>query len=801
MTRTDFINRLKDKILVLDGAMGTRLIASGLAPGEAPENMNKERPDDILAIHRSFIEAGSDIILTNTFGGSSIKLSEFGLGDKAELLNKKGVEIALKAADGGVIVGGSIGPSGRYLPPIGSLDFVTAVDSFREQAKALTDAGVDIIVVETISDIRELRACLIGIREVFDGPLVAHMTYSDGFNTITGTDPETSVTVMEALDVDVIGVNCSTGPEEMEPVVRSLAEHTERPISVQPNAGIPEMRDGHACYPASPEELASYTRIFAEIGANIVGGCCGSGAEHVRAMCEAVKGMKPLKRTVPKKSRLASRDMTLIIDRDSPTRLLGERINPTGRKKFADELITGNFTIVRQEAKKQVQAGASIIDVNMGVPGQDEVSLMRKAVQAVQATVNVPLSLDSANVEALEAGLQEIEGKPIINSVTAEKEKLDTVIPLAKKYGAALIGLPLDERGIPATAEERFKLGELILNRVLEAGIPREDLYLDGLTMALSADTFAPEITLRTIEMFKQKLGVHTVLGVSNVSFGLPGRKDINAAFLTMALQKGLDLPIVNPYSEPIVNAVLTSDLLLGKDVNAKNYISRTGIMGEEKAAKPAPIQKRPIEEQIFDAILFGNSDSITSLIKKALKAGFEPMKINDDMLLPAMLEVGRRYDRKKFFLPQVIMAAETMHTAFAELKPHLPSAEAASKGTVILATVRGDVHDIGKNIVAALVENHGYTVIDMGKNVSTIELINKAEAVKADVIGLSALMTTTMTVMKETVAELKSSVSSKIIVGGAVVSRKFAEEIGADGYGKDAGEAVNEIKKILNSK
>ena len=801
MTRTDFLNKLNERILVLDGAMGTRLIASGLSPGDAPENFNLERPDDIIEIHRGFIEAGSDIILTNTFGGTSIKLSEFGLADKTELLNKKGAELALKASDGKVIIAGSIGPSGRYLPPIGSLEFTAAVASFRQQAKALADAGVDIIVVETISDIREMRACLIGIREVFDGPLVAHMTYTDGFNTITGTDPETAATVMEALDVDVIGVNCSTGPEEMEPVVKSLAEHTDRPISVQPNAGIPVMRDGHACYPASPDELASYARIFAEIGANIIGGCCGSGSEHVRAMKAAVNGLKPLVRTVSRKSKLASRDMTLIIDSHSPTRMLGERINPTGRKKFAGELMSGNFSIVRQEAKKQFQAGAKIIDVNMGVPGQDEAALMRKAVQIVQATVNVPLSLDSVNLEALEAGLKEVEGKPIINSVSAEKEKLDAVIPLAKKYGAALIGLPLDENGIPATAEERFKLGELILNRVLEAGIPREDLYLDGLTMTVSTDTTAPEVTLKTIEMFKQKLGIKTILGVSNVSFGLPGRKDINAAFLTMALQRGLDLPIVNPYSEPIVNAVLTSDLLIGKDENSANYISRAGMMEKEQVVKPAPMEKRPIDEQIFDAVLFGNSESIAELMRKAMKSGLAPMQINDDILLPAMLEVGKRYDRKKFFLPQVIMAAETMHTAFAELKPHLPAGESASKGTVILATVRGDVHDIGKNIVAALVENNGYKVIDMGKNVSPIELINKAEAVKADIIGLSALMTTTMMVMKDTVAELKSSVSSKIIVGGAVVSRKFAEEIGADGFGKDAGEAVNEIKNILGSK
>ena len=799
MNRSEFKRLIQDKILILDGAMGSALIAHGLSPGEAPELFNLDHPEIVAEIHRSFIEAGADVILTNTFGGTSIKLSEFELSDKMEILNRRAVETALEAAKGKALVAASIGPSGRYLPPIGSLRFKEALEAFRGQAKVVAESGVDLIVVETISDIRELRACLIGIREVFDGPLIAHMTFSDGFNTITGTDPETAAVVMEALGVDAVGVNCSTGPKEMESLVRVMLESTHLPVSVEPNAGIPILKGGYTHYPAAPDEMASYARKFTEMGAGIIGGCCGSGPEHISAIVKAVKDLKPAARNVPRRSRLCSRDRTVVIDDYLPTRIIGERINPTGRIKFRDEISAGNFSAVRVEADKQVKSGAAIIDVNMGVPGGDEVALMCRAVQVVQSAVNAPLSLDSANPEAIEAGLQEIEGKPLINSVTAEEDKLNTVIPLAKKYGAALIGLPLDESGIPETPEARLKLGEKILNRVLKAGIPREDLYLDGLTLSASADTEAPEITLKTIELFKQRLKVKTVLGVSNVSFGLPRRADVNAAFLTMALQRGLDLPIVNPYSQSIQGSIVVADLLLGRDPRASRFLSITKVKEEEVAIPAEEEEKRPLEEQLFDAVLFGNIEGIEPLLRKALKAGLKPMRINDEILIPAMLEVGRRYDRKKFFLPQVIMAAEAMHTAFTVLKPHIPAAEKATKGTVLLATVRGDVHDIGKNIVAVLVENHGYRVIDLGKNVSTIEIINQAEAVKADVIGLSALMTTTMSVMKEAVAELKASLNSKIIIGGAVVTRKFAEEIGADGYGKDAAEAVKEIEKILS--
>ena len=800
MTRTEFNTLLNSRILFLDGAVGTFLIDAGLKPGQAPEEFNIGAPDAVFRAHRGYIEAGADIILTNTFGGSSIKLAEFGIEDKTAEINIKGAEIARKAVAGtSVLIAGSIGPSGKYLPPIGSLDFDSAVNTFRQQAQSLMDGGVDLMVVETMSDIREMRACLIGIREVYNGPIIAHMTYSDGFNTITGTGPETAAVIIEALDVDAIGVNCSTGPREMLPIVETLVKSTHLPVSVEPNAGMPRVISGVASYPEPPEVLAEYAVKFADAGVNIIGACCGSGPEHIRAMKEALQGHKLIKRNTPRKSRLCSRDRTVTIGDDLPVTILGERINPTGRKKFAQSLAGGNMNPVRAEADSQVKEGAAVLDVNMGVPGEDEPELMRKAVRTVQSVVNVPLCLDSADVDALEAGLKEIEGKPLVNSVTAEREKLDTVIPLVKKYGAALIGLPLDDHGIPETAEGRFKLGKLIVNEALKGGIPREDIYLDGLTMTLSADVHAPRITLETIRRFKQELGVRTILGVSNVSFGLPRRAEVNAAFLTMALQEGLDLPIVNPYSKAVKNAVSTADLLLGRDPGAKCYLEfARGIDSPSAKSKGGENELSPAEKLSY-AVITGNREETGTLVEQLLKDGVEAIKINDVILIPAILEVGERYDRKEFYLPQVIMAAEAMHAAFATLKPHLLAAGSVSKGTVVLATVKGDVHDIGKNIVATLVENNGYDVIDLGKNIGTNQVIAAIREHSADIVGLSALMTTTMVVMEQMVKEIKAEIETRIIVGGAVVTRQFADEIGADGYAKDAAGAVREIRKIIS--
>jgi len=799
MTREQFDILLKTRILLLDGAMGTFLIEAGLLPGQAPEEFNLLHPEAVMQAHRGYVEAGADIILTNTFGGTAIKLGEFGLQDKMAEINAKGVEIARKASQGKALIAGSIGPCGRYLPPIGTLDFAEAVKTFREQTAALVQSGIDLIVVETMSDIREMRACLIGIREAYEGPLIAHITFPDGFTTITGTGAETAAAIIEALEVDAVGINCSTGPKEMLPLVETMVKSTHLPISVEPNAGMPRLTAGKTVYPTSPEVLAEFAVKCANMGVNIIGACCGSTPAHIAAIKAALSGMNPVKRKIPRLSRLCSRDRTVVIGNAIPTVVIGERINPTGRKKFAEALSAGNMSEIRSEAVRQVECGASILDVNVGVPGVDEPALMRKAVRAVQAAAPVPLSLDSPNVQALEAGLKEIEGKPLLNSVTADEEKLNSVIPLAKKYGAAILGLPLDENGIPDTVEGRFVLGKKIIETALAAGIAKEDIYLDGLTLTVSADISAPQTTLETIRRFRTELGVRTILGVSNVSFGLPNRPEVNAAFLKMALANGLDLPIINPYSAPVMEAVKYADLLTGKDSGSRNFLAFVRSQNKESAGAAALAEISP-EEALKTAVISGHQEAVAAHLKKLLKAGGDPLDINNRLLIPAMMEVGKMYDNKRIFLPQVIMSAEAMHAAFDILKPLLTGDKASFKGRIIFATVKGDVHDIGKNIVAAMMENYGYEVIDLGKNIGSPEIISAVKDRKADLVGLSALMTTTMGVMKAMVREIKQEIPVKIIIGGAVVTRKFAEEIGADGYAKDAAEAAGEIGKMVDS-
>ena len=799
MTRQEFKNLLSERILFLDGAMGSFLIDAGLQPGQAPEEFNLLKPEAVIEAHRGYVEAGSDVILTNTFGGSGIKLGEFGLSERMGEINLRAAELAREAVkNSDVLVAGSIGPCGRYLPPIGSLGFDDAVFTFREQAHALQEGGVDLIVVETISDIREMRACLVGIREVFDGPIIAHMTFTDGYNTITGTDPETAAAIIEAFAVDALGVNCTTGPREMYPLVEQFVRSTHLPVSVEPNAGMPRIVTGMTVYPEPPEVLAEFAVKFADIGANILGACCGSSPAHIKAIIEAVGLRKPLLRDVKPVSCLCSRDKTVRIEAHLPSVIIGERINPTGRKKFREALAGGNMSPVRSDAVRQVREGAAVLDVNMGVPGENEAELMRKAVRTIQAAVNVPLCLDSSKIEALEAGLKEVEGKPLVNSVTAEDDRLNTILPLVKKFGAAVIGLPLNENGIPDTADGRLILGNKILQAVEKEGIPRTDLYLDGLTMTVSADVNAPKVTLETIRRFKQELGVKTVLGVSNVSHGLPNRSLVNGVFLTLALEAGLDLAIINPYSQKIIDAVYAGDLLLGRDSGSRRYIRHASTSGSEAALSIKAEQNLSPEERLKLAVMDGNSDEAVEILTALLQAGIKPMELNDNILIPAMMLVGQKYNKKEIFLPQVIQSAETMHAAFAALKPHLTGGKSRSKGRIILATVKGDVHDIGKNIVATLVENHGYEVIDLGKNIGTQQILEAIDQNNADIVGMSALMTTTMEVMKDMVKEIKASSEVKIIVGGAVVTRNFAEEIGADGYAKDASEAPNEIAGIL---
>ncbi|MBU1880912.1 dihydropteroate synthase, partial [bacterium] len=643
---------------------------------------------------------------------------------------------------------------------------------------------------------------MMAARRYFNGPIIAQMTFADGRNTVTGTDPLTALTVMEALDADAFGINCSTGPEEIFSAIKEVQNKTLLPLSVEPNAGMPRIEEGRTCFPASPEHLAEYAVKFVDAGVTIIGACCGAGPSHIKAMATALKGMKPVHRQILRcRSRLASRNRTIEICNDRPIRIIGERINPTGRKKLRKELGDGVFHIVRRDAIEQVRAGADILDVNVGVPGIDELEIMRAAIQVVQKAVGAPISIDSTNPDAIEIALEEIEGKPLINSVTADESKMDRILALAKRFGAAVLGLTLDDNGIPGSAEGRLELARKIVNRGMSIGLRHEDIFIDPLTLAVGAEPERSLESLKTLRMVKEQLGVCTVMGISNVSYGLPNRSLINRTFLSMALQSGLDLPIINPFSETSMQTIAAANVLLNRDHGAKLFIDQFVAFTEEKAEAAA--DTRSVDEQLFDAILYGNRDAIVQRIDDVLATGRDALGVNEKILIPALQEVGRRYERKQFFLPQVILAAETMQDAFKRLKDLFPAAEQAqSRGTIVLATVKGDVHDIGKNIVSTILQNYGFKVIDLGKNVDSRDIVKIADKVKANFVGLSALMTTTMVEMGRVIKDLgEAGIKTKVIVGGAVVSKDFAADIGADGYGKDAMEAVRIIDLLLDDK
>jgi 5-methyltetrahydrofolate--homocysteine methyltransferase len=780
--------------------LGALLQGQGLGIGHAPEECNLDQTDLVLQAHRAFADAGSQILLTNTFGGTRIKLDEYGLGDRIAEINASAVQIARQAVETKQIwIAGCIGPCGKYLKPVGKLDFAPAYHTFAEQVRHLVSAKVDLLIIETMSDIREARAAMMAARHNFDGPIIAQMTFADGRNTVTGTDPLTALTVFEALDADAFGINCSTGPEEIYDAIDDVLRKTTLPLSVEPNAGMPRIEEGRTCFPASPEHLAKYARKFAEAGVNLIGACCGAGPKHVEAMAEAIQGLKPLVRKIDRcRSRLSSRDSTIEICADQPIRMIGERINPTGRKKLREELKNGKFHLVRQEAIEQAKAGADILDVNVGVPGIDEAETMRKAIQVIQKAVDLPISIDSTNPDALRAALEEIEGKALINSVTAEDEKLDQILPLAKHFGAAVLGLTLDEKGIPDTAEGRLELAKKIVNRALKVGLRHEDVFIDPLTLTVSADPKRSAESLRALRLIKETLGVVTVMGVSNVSYGLPNRSLLNRTFLSMALENGLDLPIINPFSESARQTIDAANVLLNRDHGAKKFIERYGQVEDEKAE--AQVDSRPLQERLYDTILYGNREVVLDMIDEALNDGWEALELNEQVLIPALQEVGKRYDQRDFFLPQVILAAETMQDAFSRLRSLFPSEKVQNRGKIVLATVKGDVHDIGKNIVSVVLQNYGYEVIDLGKNVDTLDIVKVTKAEKANFVGLSALMTTTMVEMGRVVHDLQEAgIETKVIVGGAVVNRSFADEIGADGYGKDAMEAVRIVDLLIN--
>ena len=795
-------------IHLFDGACGTMLQAAGLAPGGCPELMNIEHPEVMQSIHEEYIAAGATILETNTFGASRLKLDHYGLEARVGELNAAAVSVARAAiakAGRDVKIAGSMGPTGRFVVPLGDLGFEEAYQTFYEQAKALADAGADYLIIETCIDIQEMRAALLAAKDAAPRvPVICQLTYSDDGRTVTGTDPQSAAIILSAMGADIIGVNCSLGPEQLVPIVKTLAENTDLPISVQPNAGMPVLVGGETHFPMGADEFGAWAPKLVAAGATYLGGCCGTTPAHIRAVAAALEGVpEPVRAPREKRLWLASRSRSVCIDKSLPTVLIGERINPTGRKTLAAEIKAGSLLSVKKEAVNQVKAGARLLDVNMGVAGIDQAPAMQKAVTEIAQLTDAPLSLDTSDPAALEAGLRAYPGRALINSVTGEDDRIRDFLPLAKKYGAAILCLPVtEEDGVPKTAEGRLRAMHYIIEKAKEAGLTDGDFLLDALVMTVSADKNACHEVLNTLQGYRRDFGYPSTMGLSNISFGLPNRPLINSTFFAMCLAAGLDAPIMNPYDEAMQRALAASAALLGDDPNGIAFSRDETNLSVPKKAAVAKRTDLPVLEAIKQAVIEGEKDAIVPFVEQALKEGKTGNEITELGLTAAMTEIGEDFGSGRMFLPQVLLSAETMRAAFDKLKELIPASETADKGTVVLATVKGDVHDLGKNITGALLANSGFKLIDLGKDVDADTIVTAAIEHKADIVGLAALMTTTMPQIDKTIEKLKGeNCPAKVMVGGAAVTQEYADSAGADCYAANGVKAVKLAKEIVGVK
>jgi len=838
MNEMNLLDLLGKEVLVFDGATGTMLQSQGLPPGYCPDLWCLERPDVVAWVHREYVAAGAMIVETNTFGATPIRLSHYHLQDKVREINVAAVRIAREAVAGRALVAGSMGPLGALVEPLGDFSFADAYANFAAQAKAFGEAQPDFIIIETIADLNELRAAILACKDHAPGiKIIAQITIDPTGRAFTGTDPETAALVLQSLGADVIGFNCSVGPDILLSAVQRMAKVARVPISVQPNAGLPLLQlDGSTTFPMGPAEFAAYGPKLVAAGASVVGGCCGTTPEHIRQLRAAVAGVKPAGTPGPLSAVLgvASRTRSLFfVDANLPI-TIGERINPTGRKLLSKDIREGVFALVRKEAKLQVAAGAHMLDVNMGVPMIDEAAAMARGVRVVQDAVDVPLCLDSPGADVLSAGMQAYVGKPLVNSFSLEEGRAEKVLPLIKRYGAAVVGLTIDEHGIPSSAKQRFDIAKRLVATAAEYGIPHYDVVIDALCLTAGAQQAEAKETLKAIRMIREELGCRTSLGISNISFGLPNRHFLNAVYLNMAVTSGLDMAIMNPMDERMMDTIRAVRLFLNRDKNAMEYMAVVGpkklahteaeVLAKVPEGAPpvlagnpttpnatAPVKAAgaepptdPLGRKLFDCVLEGDKDGIMDLVEQGLGEGRPAMDLLNTYMIPAIEEVGRLFGEGIYFLPQLMLSAAAMKRAFARLKPEIQRAKAGSAevGTVVVATVQGDIHDIGKNIVAVLLENYGFRVIDLGRDVKNEVVLEEARKASADIVGLSALMTTTMPQMKR-VIELFASVGfdCPVLVGGAATTRSFATQIGATGYGKDAQEAVAVALKVLQSR
>lgn len=792
----NLLKTLRERVVIVDGSMGALLQARGLPAGHAPDLWNLENPDAIVEAHRQYAQAGAELILTNTFGASRLRLADYGAHGKLRDINKAAVALARRAAPG-AFIGGDIGPLGGIMAPTGEISFDEGVGIFAEQIRALLDAGVDALVIETMFDLMEIKAAVVAANDLRGAvPLIASMTFNAGGVTDTGTDPVTAAAVLEGLGVDVIGVNCSTGPEAMLPIVERIAAATALPIMVEPNAGLPVNRGGVTVFEMPMEKVAAFARPFVEAGAAMVGGCCGATPDYIRMVATTLAGVQPKIRDIPRALTITSRQLTVPIGEGNPFVKIGEKINPTGRKKFAESIREGRMDMILADARAQYEAGAAALDVNVGVPLVDEAARMRQAIVAVQNVTPLPLVIDSSYATALEAGLQLYPGRALVNSINGERERLEQVTPLIKRYGASVIAL-LAADEIPERAADRLRIAESILRYLEDHGVPRDRVIFDCLALVVSAMQDGARQTLDTIREVRRQFGCPAMAGVSNVSFGLPRREVINSSFLAMAMGAGLDAAIVNPMSEEINRTVAAASLFSGRDPGCRVYID---MMEEGASAAAAPAAPATTIGKIGYAITEGDKDSIEPLTRQALAEGHDPMALFMDVMTPAIRHLGDLFAQRKKFIPHLVAAADAMKRGVAILDPLLAASGARKdKGTIVFATVKGDIHDIGKNICVIMLSNFGYNVVDLGKNVPVEDILAAAKQSKAHIIALSALMTTTMTQMKVVVDEVKArALPHKVMVGGAVVTHAFAEEIGADGYGRDVGDIAQVTANVM---
>ena len=838
MTREDFITLSKDHILYLDGATGSNLVKAGMPSGVCPEQWILEHQDVMLQLQKDYVQAGTNILYAPTFTANRVKLAEYHLEKNMTSMIRDLVAISKKAAESTpghpVYVAGDLTMTGEQLKPMGKMELETLIDIYKEQILCLVDAGADLLVVETMMSLAETRAALIAAKEVCDLPVIATLTFEADGRTLFGTDAKTAAIVLESLGASAIGANCSTGPAQMESIISEMVSHTRIPVIAKPNAGLPFLdENGTTCYNMEAEEFAEEMEVLVNAGATILGGCCGTTPEFIRQIHERFgTDAKVAASRRPDGIRyLTSERITHSFGLDDGFFVVGERINPTGKKALQAQLREGSFEKVIQFAEEQEACGAKVLDINMGMSGIDEKASMLRALEEVSGVTNLPLSLDSSYVEVLEAALRNYPGRALVNSVSLETEKFEKLLPIVAKYGAMFILLPLSDAGLPKDIEEKKEIIHKIYDRALSLGMCKEDIVVDGLVATVGANPKAALETLETIRYCKEN-GFATICGLSNISFAMPERSFVNTAFLTLAIQAGLTMAIANPSQELLMSCALAADLLLNKEEAALRYIEYAGGVRERREEKEAELAKKlallenqgttaktgtagnaaketttdngpqinEMQDKLKTAVLKGNRNGIVKITKEALESGEKPAELLNQVLLPAINQVGEFFDQGKYFLPQLIASAEAMKNSIEVLEPLLQTGGTGEEmPVVIIATVEGDIHDIGKNLVALMLKNHGFHVIDLGKDVPQAKILESAKEHHAEFIALSALMTTTMQRMREIVAAAKEEgITAKIIIGGAVITQEYADEIGADGYSKDAADAVKLAKSLM---